>query len=175
MIRRLREFLDRSRSLFTAQALDDELEDELSAHLDMAIEEHVRRGLPHDEARRVARMELGGMAAAKELHREARALPGVETVLQDVRYSLRSFRRDRGFAMCAVLLVGMGVAASTIVFSVANALLVRPLPFAAPDALVWIANGTHPDQSARTVQVAYVEEMRRSSQVLVDVAGYSPF
>jgi putative ABC transport system permease protein len=175
MIRRLRALLERSRSLFTTQALDAELEEELSAHLEMATEEHVRRGLSQGEARRIARIELGGIGAAKALHREHRALPGVETLLQDIRYGVRSLRRERGFAVCAVLLVGLGVAASTIVFSIANALLVRPLPFADPETLVWIANGTQPDQSARTVQVAYVENMRRNSQFFADVAGYSPF
>src|SRR5262245_37351077 len=122
----IRELLARIISLFRKRDLDRELDAELSAHLEMAIEDKIKQGMSLEEARRSAMIRLGGMDAARELHRESRGLPLLETVLQDVRYSFRTLRRDAGFAAFAILIVGLGVAASSTVFSVINALLLRP-------------------------------------------------
>jgi predicted permease len=109
------------------------------------------------------------------LHRDTRGLPTLDTILHDVRYSFRTLRRDAGLAMFAILIVGLGVGASSTVFSVVNALLLRPLPFEDPDRLVWIANDTGVGLSAQTVQVGHLLDLRVQNQSFSDVAAYFAF
>jgi predicted permease len=97
--------------------------------------------------------------------------------MQDIRYALRTLRRDPGFAVFTVLIIGLGVGASATVFSVVNSLLVRPLPFNDPARLVWIANkvDTEDNMSGRTVQVIPMVEFRDRNQSFSDIAGYFAF
>ncbi|MEX2260660.1 MAG: ABC transporter permease [Bryobacteraceae bacterium] len=171
----LRELLARLRSFFRKQARDEDLDQELSAHLDFAIEDNIRRGMAPEEARRRALVSIGGIERAKEEHRDSRGLPALDTIVRDLRYAVRTLRRDAGLATFAVLIVGLGVGASSTVFSVVDALLLRPLPFDDPGRLVWIANGQSENLSAQTVQVANLLELREHSQSFSVVAGYSPF
>jgi predicted permease len=94
---------------------------------------------------------------------------------RDFRYALRTLGRDASWTTAAVVIVALGVAASSTVFSVVNALLLRPLPFDDPDRLVWIANGEAENLSAQTVQVANLLDLRQQSKALSAVAGFSPF
>ena len=96
-------------------------------------------------------------------------------LLQDLRYSFRSMRRNAGFAVFAILIAGLGVGASATVFSVVNTLLLRPLPFEKPSELVWIANRDLPDLSGQTTQVGYLLDLRERTQTLSAVAGYFAF
>jgi predicted permease len=169
------ELLARVRSFFRRRARDDDFDAELSAHLDLSIEDNIRRGLSPAEARRRALVCLGGLEQAKELHRESRGLPAVDTILQDLRFSVRMLRRDAALTTFAILIVGLGVGASSTVFSLFNALFLRPLPFEDPARLVWIANGESANLSAQTVQVNNLLDFRTESQAFSGVAGYSPF
>ena len=99
----------------------------------------------------------------------------VDTLARDIRYGLRSLRRDLGVTIFAIAIAGIGIGASTTVFSICRALLLRPLPFEAPNRLVWIANGTSENLSAQTVQVRNLVELRERSRSYVDVAGFFPF
>src|SRR6184192_2801126 len=94
MTAQLRQLLYRIRSLFRRAQLDCELDAEMSAHLELAIEENLRRGLSPAEARRQAFLRFGGSQQAKENHREVRGLPLLETLLQDLRFALRMLRRS---------------------------------------------------------------------------------
>ncbi len=94
---------------------------------------------------------------------------------QDLRYAVRSMRRNAGFAVFATLIVGLGVGASATVFSVVNTLIVRPLPFERSSELVWIANRDLPDLSGQTTQVGYLLDLRERTQTLSAVAGYFAF
>ncbi len=125
----LGEALQKLSSLFRKQRLDRELEAELAAHLELAADENRRNGIPAEEARRQAMLRLGGVEQSKEEHRDARGLPSLDSILQDVRYAARTLWRDMGFAIFTILIIGLGVAASSTVFSVLNSILVRPLPF----------------------------------------------
>ena len=96
-------------------------------------------------------------------------------VLQDLRYTFRTLRRDAGFAVFAILISGLGIGASATVFSVVNTLLLRPLPFERPSELVWIANSDAAGLSGQTTQVGYMLDLRETTQTLSAVAGYFAF
>src|SRR3954471_1673514 len=99
----------------------------------------------------------------------------VEEFLQDLRYTGRTLRRDAGFTAFAVLIVGLGIGASTTVFSVVNALLARPLPFRDPASLVWISNRDTAGLSGQTTQVGHLLDLRARNQSFTDIAGYFAF
>jgi predicted permease len=179
----LRELLGRFRSFFRKRQMDGDLDAEMSAHLDLAIEENMKRGMPAEEARRSALVRLGGVVSAKELHREARGLPALDTILQDLRYAFRTLRHDAGFTTFAILIVGLGVGASSTIFSVVNALLVSPLPFSDPGRLVWMANSgndgltgqTSGDRASSSVQVGHFVDLREQNKSFSDLAAYFAF
>src|SRR2546423_5287884 len=99
----------------------------------------------------------------------------LDSVLQDLRYALRTLRRDAGFATFAILIVGLGIGASSTVFSVVNALLIRPLPFSDPGRLVWIANHDTSGLSGQTTQVGHFLDLRERNKSFSDVAAYFAF
>jgi predicted permease len=172
----LRELLARMRSFLRKRERDEDFDAEIAAHLEMLIEENLQRGLSAEGARRQALISIGGIEQAKELHRDSRSLPLLETLLQDIRYSFRTLRRDAAMAIFAILIVGLGVGASSTVFSVLHALLLRPLPFTEPESLIWIENNLgRPTRSARTIQVGYLLALRSESRLLSDLAGYYSF
>jgi predicted permease len=99
----------------------------------------------------------------------------VETLVRDLRYAVRTWRRDAALTTFAILIIGVGVGASTTVFSVVNALWLRPLPLDSPGRLVSVANGRSENLSSQTVQVGYVVDLREQSQSLGGLAAFSPF
>jgi len=116
------------------------------------------------------------LSPAKELHRQSRGLPALDTILQDLRYTFRTMRRDAGFTTFAILIVGLGIGASSTVFSVVNALLLRPLPFRDPGRLVWIANHDETSGlSGQTTQVGHFLDLRAQNRSFSDVAAYFAF
>ena len=102
-------------------------------------------------------------------------LRALDSLLQDLRYTLRGLRRDAGFAAFAILIVGLGIGASSTVFSVVNALLLRPLPFHDPDRLVWFANRDTSGLSGQTTQVGHMLDLRELNTSFSDIAGYMAF
>lgn len=112
---------------------------ELQSHIELHIDDNIRAGMPPDEARRRALVSLGGVEALKEQYRDRRGLPWLETVLQDVRFGLRMIRRNPGFSTVAIGALTIGIGANIGIFSVANAVLLRPLPIADPASVVRVA------------------------------------
>ena len=121
----LREACARVHSFFRKQKLDLELDEELAAHIELATEDHVRQGMSLPEARRLARIQLGGIDPMKELHRDSRGLPWLEGIIQDVRHSIRGLRRSPGFALTAIATLAIGIGVNTAVFTVTNAVLLQ--------------------------------------------------
>jgi len=142
MTSRLRQLLHRLRSFFRGRQQDRELDAEISAHLELAIEENLKRGISPDEARRQALVRFGGPQQAKENHRDARSLPFLETLLQDVRFALRMLRRSPGFALLAILCLTLGIGANAAVFSWMEGLLFRPYPMVVKQERLVALTGT---------------------------------
>src|SRR5262245_3226278 len=99
----------------------------------------------------------------------------LDDLLQDLRYTVRTLRRDAGFTTFAVLIAGLGIGASATVFSVVNTLILRPLPFAEPNQLVWISNRDVSGLSGQTTQVGHMLDLRERTQSLSALAGYFAF
>jgi putative ABC transport system permease protein len=120
------------------ERLDQELDDELRFHFETLVSEYERRGMPAGEARAAARQTLGGFDEIKEAYRDQRTLPMIETLAADVRFGLRSLARRPGFAAVALLSLALGIGANSAMFSVLYAALLRPLPYAAQERLVFV-------------------------------------
>src|SRR5262249_45078684 len=110
-----------------------ELEAEILAHLEMAEYDAIASGLPPVEARRAARRGFGGIEQMKEDHRDQRSVRWVENLLRDVRYGMTSLVRDPGFAAVTIGLLALGIGANTAMFSIVDAILLKPLPFSEPE------------------------------------------
>src|ERR1051326_8478033 len=170
------EVFNQIRSLFRSEQLDHEVKDEMASHLEMAVEENLRRGLSPDEARRQALVQFGGVQQALERHRESRTLPWVDVLRQDLRFTFRTLRRDYGFAAVAVLILALGIGANIAVFSVVNTILLRPLPFRDSQQLVRIVEkNPSAGESTKTYTADATQDFQQQNRSFQSVSGYFAF
>jgi predicted permease len=156
--------------------MDSEMDTELHFHLEAYAEDLVRKGLPRPEALRRARLEFGGVDKTKEECREARGAHLVDILIQDLRYAARTMLRSPGFTATAVIALALGIGANTAIFSVVNAVLLRPLPFDQPDRLVQVwhtpPQATFPGMKEFAVSPANFIDWRNESRGFQAMAAY---
>src|SRR3989442_1432902 len=165
----------RLRGLFEHKRLERELDDEVRFHLEMQVEDNLKAGMSPAEARYAALRSFGGIEPMKERYRERRAFALVETMAQDVRYAVRTLRKSPGFTVTSVATLALAIGANTAMFSVLNAVLLRPLPYRSPEQLAMLWTEI-PSQNLREGRSAYwnVEQWRRQSKSFADMAFFDP-
>jgi predicted permease len=164
----------RLRALLFKGAADLELDEELRYHLERQIELNVASGMSHEEARNAALRSFGGMERAREQCRDKRGVKVFEDLLQDMRYGLRSLRKNPGFAAVAVLTLALGVGANSTIFSFVNGVMLRPLPYREPGRLV-LLDETAPKRGITSMGVSFPNfvDWREQNRVFEDVASYT--
>ena len=160
------------RLLFRKQRLEDDLDAEVHAHLAMLVDKHLASGLSLEHATRAARIELEGVEQVKEQVREVRVGANIESSLQDVRYALRTLRKNKGFAAVTVLTLALGIGVNAAIFTVVYTVLLRPLPYAQPDRLALIWSNFHKTGADRApTSGPALAEIKRRTSLLQDVAA----
>ena len=163
----------RLRGLFEHQRLERELDDEVRFHLAMQIEDNLKTGMNPAEARYAALRSFGAVEPMKEIYRERRGFALVETTAQDIRYAVRTLRKNPGFTTTAVAVLALAIGANAAMFSVLNAVLLRPLPYRSPEQLAMLWSEI-PSQGVREGRSAYwnIEQWRSQSESFVDMAFF---
>jgi predicted permease len=168
----IRILLSRCAALIHPQELDADLDEELQAHIELATEENKKRGMPEEEARTVALRSFGGVTQTREQYRMERGLPFLEALVRDVRYTLRQLRKSPGFTVTAILTLAVGIGGMTAVFSVVEAVLLRPLPFPNSSQLISLHEWVGEDPHEYNVTAPDILIFQRESKAFSGEGGY---
>lgn len=175
-MKHLRRIFLRFYLLFASSKVEAELAREIGAHLAFLEDDYRRQGMTPEDARRAARLACGGVEQAKQLHRDERAFQELGQILQDTRYTLRQLCRSPGFALTAILMLALGIGATTAIFSIVEGVLLRPLPFPDPDRLVVLGDvleGSHCVSCAQSsVTAPDIRNYMRDTQSFSHLGGY---
>jgi len=163
----------RLRSLFQRGAADRELDEELRFHLDHQVEQNIAAGMDPAEARYAALRQFGGLAQHKDESRDARKTRVIESFWEDSRYAVRNLRRDPFLALAATVTLAVCIGANTTVFSVANSILIRPLPYPDADRIDWISERSGPAQQDIGAAPDYFA-LREQNRIFEEVAAFTP-
>src|SRR5262245_12080542 len=175
MLSTLRSVISKLFASINLKQHDRDLDDEMKEHLALLEERYVRQGMPLDEARLRAKREFGGIEQLRESHRDERTIPLVEYLRQDIRIAGRSLLKHRGFSIVAVTTLALGIGATTAIFSITNAILLKPLPYEHPDRIlaVWqtAKDNPAPSPGGSTSHLNYLD-LKRETKTLESLALY---
>src|SRR5215469_4429004 len=166
----LRNIASGLRALFRRERVEREMEEELHAYVEMAIEEKMQQGMSREAAARAVRLERGSLDGAKEIVRAAGWESFVETCWQDLRFASRMLRKNPGFACVAVLTLALGIGANTAIFSVVYAVLLKPLPCVHSEEVLNVFQESK-EQTGQAWSYLNFDELRRQNHVFSTVAG----
>src|SRR5579871_4010730 len=167
-----KEFRSKLRSLLAGRRdLDRDLRDEIEAQVEFETQANLERGMSAAQARAAARRHAGNLTRIQEEARASWTFASLETFAQDVRYGLRAIRRSPGFAGVVLLTLALGIGANTAIFSVVNAVLLRPLPFPAAERLVQLGEA---DPKAEGISVTWINfhHWRAENRSFEAMAGF---
>lgn len=171
----LRIWWSRCVAFFATKQLDEELDEELLEHIDLATDENLRRGMSPEDARRAALLKLGGVTQIKEDYRLHRGLPLLDELILDIRFAWRQTKHAPGFAVVAILTLALGIGANTSVFTLTHALLLSTLPVRAPGELVRLAidlSAVNKNAHDMPLNLPMIEAIQRQSRTLHDVFAW---
>jgi putative ABC transport system permease protein len=166
-------FWVRLRRTLGGEHRDSEFEQEVEEHIQLLAERYRRQGMPADDAVQAARRQFGNTTLLREDRRAMRIVPALDVILRDLAYAWRVLRKNPGFAMAAVLTLALGIGANTVIFSVCNAVLLRPLPFREPERIVVLWERMKPNVPI-TVAPANFVDWRNGSRSFAQMAALNP-
>jgi hypothetical protein len=144
------------RNLFHKRQVESQLDDEVRSYVDLVMDERIAAGMSASEARRTALAEFGGIEQVKQAVRQHRAGTNFELLWQDIRYGMRQLRRNRGFTLTAVVTLGLGIGATTAIFSAVYSLLLRPLPYNDSSQLITVTSAWPKSKSETMISPDFV-------------------
>jgi predicted permease len=171
----LRAFGLRLLGIFRTRRPEDDFAAEIESHVALHTDDGIREGLSPDEARRQALIRLGGAEQTRQAHRERRTVAWLDSLLQDIRYGLRTLLRSPGFTITAVLTLALGIGACTAIFSMVNAVLIRSLPYGDPGRLVYLFTpNPHIPVPPDVMTPSYADfyDIKRESQSFTDMSVF---
>ena len=179
-MRQLRSLWLRLLGFFSPNRASADFDAELQSHLQMHIDDHLRAGMPPEEARRRALVQLGGLEQTRQAHRDRRTLPSLESLLRDLRFSLRTLGRSPGFTTIAILIMALGIGANVALFTVVRSMLLNPLPWRDSSRLFSLYerdDSSHHSQYHRflPVDAGSFFDWQRSTHDMAEMAMVSPW
>ena len=167
------DLLFRLRALFRRDVVETELHEELRFHFEQQVAKYVAAGVTREEALRRARLAFGGLDQVKEECRDARGVSFLENLAQDVRYGWRMLRKNPGFTASAVLILALGVGASTAIFSLMDVVLLQSLLVRNPEELVALSSGDGHSYADLSFSYPAYRDIRDQNQVFAGVIAHS--
>jgi len=171
-MRKLRALWMRLSGLLSATR-DDDFAAELESHVTMHTEDGIRAGLSPEEARRQALIRLGGAEQTRQAWRERRTLPWIESLLRDLKYSLRTLCKHPGATAIAVLSIGLGMGANATIFSMVSRFVLRPAPVGDPSMLLALHITYDKGQCCENFSMPVYTDVRNQAQSFSGVAAYN--
>ncbi len=169
-MRKLRALLLRLKGLFSK---NDDFADELESHLQMHIDDNIRAGMSPQEARRDALMKLGGLDQTKEAYRDRATIPFLESLVQDLRFTLRQLRKNPAFTVTATTMIALGIGASVAIFAFVDAALIKPLPYQNPSRLLFVTESNRDIPRAAISYFDYLD-WKKQNRVFESMDVYGP-
>ena len=172
-MRAMRRLISRLRNFATGRRDDERLREEMDSHLALQTDENIRAGMAPEEARRQARLKLGGVEMIREQFHAEKGLPFLETLLQDLRFAFRVLRKSPGFAITVVITLALGIGANTAIFSIVYGVVFRPLPYPHAQRIVELTESSPRGSDEKDVTYREMQFLQEHGSPFQFVTGYT--